>query len=306
MQRKSFLAILFFLIAGTLVSTVGRRDPDISLSAIGEMWNDVLRDTDQVGMKLTRLSDADEMRIGREVSQHVPRAFPVGSADSIYLNDVGDALLKGIQRPGIQYVFHIVEMPEINAFALPGGQIYVTTGMMAFVQSEAELAAVLGHEISHVDLRHCVEHYQYQETLRKAGAGGAGWMVELAHRLITMGFTQDQERDADSNGLRLAIAAGYQPEAAAQLFERMSAHTGEAPAPPANTPDGEVRQATIGALQAYFRTHPTSLDRSRRLQDLVDKNSGQFVGKTFYVGKQNLQQKVAKSKQEFPAEFERK
>ena len=82
----------------------------------------------------------------------------------------------------------------------------VTTGMMGFVQSNAELAEVIGHEIAHVDLRHAVERHQFQYRL--------GPLVELFHRLITMPYSADQELDADAEGLRLASAAGYDPAAA--------------------------------------------------------------------------------------------
>src|SRR5260370_42098150 len=139
-----------------------------------------------------------------------------------YVEAVGQKVAMGRQRKGIPYQFLVIDEAVQNAFALPGGRVFIYRGMLEFLNSEAELAAILGHEISHVDLRHCVERYQYQYKLKALGS-----MLEFAHRLMIVGFTQDQESDADSQGEQLAIEAGYDPDAAAVLFERMKTHFGE-------------------------------------------------------------------------------
>src|SRR5262249_39795652 len=160
----------------------------------------------------------------------------------------------------------------------PGGQIYVFTGLLDFLQSEAELAQILGHEISHVDLRHCVERYQYQLALKKIGVGDAAPLVELAHSLVAIGYSQDQEFEADASGERLAIDAGYDPDAAAAVFRRMKAQFGEPTREQATTPLGEAGQAVGQAIGSYFRTHPPSEDRARQLSDMVASNHRRLAG----------------------------
>ena len=133
--------------------------------------------------------------------------------------------------------------------------------MMDFVQSDSELVEVLGHEIAHVDLRHAVERYQYQYRL--------GGLFELAHRLAILPFSADQELDADAEGLRLAIAGGYDPAAAPAVFTRMQRQLGEPASPHADTPAGELAQSVGGAIASYFLTHPPSGERARRLTELA-------------------------------------
>jgi predicted Zn-dependent protease len=142
--------------------------------------------------------------------------------------------------------------------------------MVSFLESDAELAAVLGHEISHVDQRHCIERYQYQLKLKTAGMPDElAWLTEAAHRLATIGFSRDQEREADAQGERLAIEAGYDPEAAVALQARMAAWFHERSPARATTPAGEVQQAIGEAIGSYFRTHPPSAERSQELQRIA-------------------------------------
>ena len=181
------------------------------------------------------------------------------------MNAIAAAMLPHVRRRGIAYRFHVVAAPPPNAFALPGGQILVTSGMMAFVRSDSELAEVLGHEIAHVDLRHAVERCQYRYRL--------GGLVELAHRLATMPFSADQELDADAEGLRLAVAGGYDPAAAAAVFTRLERQFPEPASPHADTPAGELAQSLGGAIASYFRTHPPSSERARRLTELAGRRN---------------------------------
>jgi predicted Zn-dependent protease len=303
MRRLRFFIILGVLLASVVLSAIGKDDGKVGLDSLRYLWSDTARDADQIGMRLTRLTDADEMDLGAEVAAPVLAEFHEDPDASIYVTDVARSLVPNVRRSGIQYRFHVIDAAGINAFAMPGGQIFVTSGLLGFVESEAELAAILGHEISHVDLRHCVERYQYQYRLKKAGAAALGSMLEFAHRLMIAGFTQDQETDADSQGEQLAIEAGYDPDAAAALFERMKAHLGESSPHNANTPVEEVGKAVGDVIGSYFRTHPPSGDRAVRLKLQVAEHSRDLRGRRFYVGKQNLAQHIARPRQEFPSEF---
>jgi predicted Zn-dependent protease len=303
MRKLRFFAILGVLLAGVILAAIGKSDGKVGLASLRYLWSDTARDADQIGMRLTRLTDADEMDLGAEVAAPVLSEFHEDPDASVYVTDVARSLVPNVRRHGIQYHFHVIDAAGINAFAMPGGHVFVTSGMLAFVESEAELAAILGHEISHVDLRHCVERYQYQYRLKKAGAGALGSMLEFAHRLMIAGFTQDQESDADSQGEQLAIEAGYDPDAAAALFERMKTHLGEPSPQSATTPVEEVGKAVGDVIGSYLRTHPPSGDRAVRLKLLVAEHSRDLKGRRFYVGKQNLALQIARPRQEFPTEF---
>jgi predicted Zn-dependent protease len=298
MPRTRFLLILGLLAAGATLTALGTADRNVTLSSLLDLWSDALRNTDQIGMRLTRVSDEEEMRIGADLAREIiVSSLPDPAADA-YIADVAQSLLPDVQRRGIRYQFHVIDSPAINAFALPGGQVFVMTGMLNFVQSEAELAAVLGHEISHVDLRHCIERYQYEIKLKKIGAPEVGAMVEFAHRIATSGFSRYQELDADAQGERLSIEARYDPGAGAALFTRMKAQFHEPDREQQTTPVGEVTQATGEALAAYFRTHPPSDERARKLNEMVAGKSGEY-----YMGTGNLHERVAMSQRRYPEEM---
>ena len=301
MLRIRFFLVLALLVGGAALATRGTIDRTVSLESLTELWSDTLRDTDQLGMKVTRVSDADEMKIGVELARGFSNAED--QAEAAYVSAVGQTVAQHVHRTGIHYQFHVVNSSAINAFALPGGQIFVTSGMLNFVESEAELAAILGHEISHVDLRHCIERYQYESKLKKAGVPEVGQIVELAHRLATFSFAGYQEADADAQGERLSIESGYDPLAAPALFTRLKERMGEASRAPATTPTGEVVQSVGEAAASFFRSHPPSEERARDLAAMVAKEQTALRGKSFYVGKQNLETRASRSVREYPGEY---
>ena len=99
--------------------------------------------------------------------------------------------------------------------------------MLDFLKTEAELAAILGHEIAHVDLRHCIERYQYELSLKRIGLSEVGGLIDVTRRLISVGYNKYQEVEADAYGTILSIETGYDPDATAAVFARLSKHYGE-------------------------------------------------------------------------------
>ncbi|HLX44129.1 MAG TPA: M48 family metalloprotease, partial [Bryobacteraceae bacterium] len=243
-----------------------------------------------------------EMQLGSEIAGQIKSWGAEDPEASKYVTAVGEQLLPNLNRKAIHYQFHVIQSPEINAFAIPGGHIYVLTGLLDFLHSEAELASILGHEMSHVDLRHCIERYQYELALKKVGARDAGAIVGIAHQFASLGYAQYQELEADASGERLAVEAGYDPDGASAVFHRMKIRFGEQHARPAETPLGEVGQAVGGALGAYFQTHPPSEERARQLSEMVAKNHSTLASRTFYRGVRNYKEKIPRSARQFPAE----
>jgi beta-barrel assembly-enhancing protease len=294
-DRRRFLATLGVLLAGGAAAGVGAGDESVDFSAVLETWADVLRDADQFGFRLTRVSDAEEMAHGRELAGRVGQWWREDAAWTRYISGVGANLAPHLHRHGIGYTFHAVEAGAINAFALPGGQVFLFTGMLAFLRTEAELAAILGHEMAHVDLRHCIERYQYELALRKVGAGPLGQLAEVARRLLTVGYRQYQELEADAQGVRMVAEAGYDPAAGIAVFRRLAQRAGERPAPHPRTPAEEAGQAVVRAMGSYFRSHPTSSERSRRLERLVARAQHR-AGRALDQGAESYRQRVPRSR----------
>ena len=299
MRKPGLIVILVLLAGGGALVMLGNIDRKTDLSAVLEMWGDALRDTDRVTLQATRVSDRKEMFFGQEMRLRLPSDEPTWTP---YVNAVGQTLVPYVRRTGIGYQFHAIDSPEVNAFAVPGGQIFVFTGMLQFLKSEAELAAILGHEISHVDQRHCIEKYQYELAARKIGLDGIGQIADRARLPIVIGYQKNEEIEADAQGARMSIQAGYDPSVAPVLFSRMQTAFEGPPPGRASTPEGELLITLARGLFDYFHSHPSSQDRMARLDDLIADNRRHLKGKSVYVGVRNLQNRIPRSQQDDPKE----
>lgn len=184
------------------------------------------------GCSTTLLSPEDEREIGREQHPRILEEFGGTYADPAvqgYVADIGAAMLASSGQSGVTFTFTVLDSPTVNAFALPGGYVYVTRGLMALAGSEAELAGVIGHEIGHVTARHGAQQHG-RSVFVGLGAAILGAAIgdrsaaELLNRgggLILRGYSREQEFEADTLGLRYMTAAGYHPDGMASFLARL-------------------------------------------------------------------------------------
>src|SRR5437773_10618695 len=179
--------------------------------------------------ELTLMSAAEERRIGAEQAAEVART--IGLVDDpklgTYVQEVGQRLAARSPRRDVTYTFAVVEMAEPNAFALPGGELFVSRGLPVLATSEDELTGVLGHEIGHVAARHAARRVTRAAPLALVTALGAGitglvspavggllgGVGELANSALLAPYSRDQEREADRVGQEIVAGAGYDPAA---------------------------------------------------------------------------------------------
>ncbi len=289
-------AVIFVVLA------FSQADYRVNLSSVLNLWGDFVRDVDQVGLTATRVSDETEMEIGRGIAARIARQV-VTNEWSQYITEVGQRMVPHVQRKGIEYQFHVLRSPHINAHALPGGQIYVTTAMLEFVESEAELAAVIGHEIAHVDLRHSIERLQYEHAARKVVGRDLATIVRLGHQLLVVGFSEQQELEADATGLLLAAEAGYDPGAAVRFFDRMSGRIIWPVRVKPRTMTGEAGRAVSDVLVEYFQTHPRGSARVQMLLLAYVKNTEVWEDRSFYLGRTNLADRQSRLTSERDSEW---
>lgn len=176
-----------------------------------------------------------------------------------YVNSVGQSVARNTERPDVQYKFYVIDSPIVNAFALPGGYIYVSRGLLALANNEAELAAVLGHEIGHVTARHSAERVS-QGFLAQLGAvvlatavdaPGVGRAAGLGSELYIKSYSRGQENEADELGVRYLHRAGYDNFAMASFLDSLAASSNlEARTAGKNTPQID-----------WFSTHPQTENR---------------------------------------------
>jgi len=215
-----------------------------------------------LGQSLTR---DDEQAVGREEHPRILRQFGGAYADAqlaSYVAGVGQALAKVSELPELQFTFTVLNSPIVNAFALPGGYVYVTRGLLALAGSEAELASVLAHEIGHVTARHAAGRVQQAQrmalgsTPARTGAAGKDGVAEVGQdaTAYVQGYSREQELEADTLGIRYLARAGYDPAAMASFLAKLDAHA-RLEASLMGLPSDQADQMNIMA------THPRTADR---------------------------------------------
>ncbi len=223
---------------------------------------------------LDRMSDADEIAIGDETARQAEAYFGAHSsgsagAEQVYLQQVGLRVAARARRK-MPWKFHyIADSGFVNAFALPGGHVFVGAGLLQLMHSEDALAAVLGHEIEHVDLRHCAEMAQTEAHLRHLGP-----LAGLPLDLFVAGYSKEQELAADRDGTTLAVRAGYNYNGALQLFDEF-AHMEAEDEPEAGKAAGPLAEAaklSLSTASGYLASHPPSSQRSQRLREQASED----------------------------------
>jgi predicted Zn-dependent protease len=181
-----------------------------------------------------RVSDADERKLGEQVSLQLRQQFGVYQDKDVarYVSLVGKVLAQGSSRPALDWQFIVLDTDGVNAFAAPGGIVHVTRGVLGLIRNEAELAGVLGHEITHVTAKHTVRSIQKNKvvTLTAEEVGGSAGLsqsvlsrlAEAAYKnVINNAFDRDDEIESDTVGIALANKAGYAPAALSAVLQRL-------------------------------------------------------------------------------------
>jgi predicted Zn-dependent protease len=215
--------------------------------------------------EISLMSAERESALGRQAAQEVEQSIGLvrDPALEAYVDALGQRLAQRSPRRDVPYRFAIADMPEPNAFALPGGYVYVSRGLLAIVGSEAELAGVMGHEIGHVAARHASQRETRAVgvgvltalgTLVAGAAGGApaaqavSQLGQVAGAGLIASYGRDQEREADEVGQKLAAVSGWDPGAISHFFETLERQT--------TLEHGE-------RLPSFFDSHPMSRERAQ-------------------------------------------
>ena len=259
--------------------------------------------------QFTALMPAEqEASIGAQEHAKVEKVFGkfIQGPLQLYVNDVGQRVAKNTERSDVQYSFHVIDSSIVNAFALPGGYIYVSRGLLGLANNEAELAAVLGHEIAHVTARHSAERVsqgflaQLGATILSAAvdAPGIGRATGLGSELYIKSYSRGQEHQADELGIRYLHRAGYDNFAMASFLTSMArSSTLEAKAVGKNRqqanwfsthPQTESRVAEASAEAATYSSNAKVLNKDpyfKMINGMVygdSKSQGFIRGRKFY------------------------
>lgn len=232
------------------------------------------------GQALAPITDEQEIAIGQSAAQEVlsdPKTPPYTNAQvTSYVQSVGARVAQISDRPGLPYQFHVIASSELNAFALPGGQIFITTAALKAMKNEAELAGVLAHEVTHVAHRHGIEQLRRAMLAQGIAIAALGSTPALAQQagvialdLVLKGYSRTAEDDADRYGAIYSSRASYDPIGLAGFLNTLAQTLGDTP-------------------KAFepLSDHPIISERVKRIQQVIAEQrlSGTQVNAETYLG----------------------
>jgi len=272
MKRWIAFTFVFVLVAAALIESERQKiAAPVGPEAVLSLVADTERELRRLPVAFTRLSDEDEIKIGDDLAKFYLSEERFKKEDSkskivqAYVEGVGARVAGRAHRKQL-YKFHYISDPNfVNAFALPGGHVFIGSGLIALMVSEDELASILGHEVEHIDHYHCIERAQTEATLRKVPMGE---FFAIPVEVFEAGYSKTQELEADREGTRLAVKAGYSPLGAVRIFQTFDQlyHQQQARA---QTPQEELSHIALETLEGYFRSHPLPSERIAQIQTMI-------------------------------------
>ena len=216
--------------------------------------------------ELSLISEAQEIQMGQQGAKEVEQSigFYKDPAVNAYVADIGKRMAAASERPDLPWEFHVVDDAAVNAFAIPGGFIYITRGLMSAINTEAELATVLGHEIAHVTNRHSVQQISKQQlatlglgigSILSSDIAKFGQLASAGLGLLFLKYGRDAENQADRGGFRYALDQNYDVREMPKVFETLGRLSGASGA---------------GKLPEWLSTHPDPGNRIEHIQEMLD------------------------------------
>lgn len=249
------MRIAVFALIGTLAAAPAH-------AQFGNVLNKVQKAKEKVDE--LNIDDREERQLGETVSASLREKYGVVQSEELtkYVTLVGTALAQSSTRPNLNWTFIVLDTDGVNAFAAPGGIVHVTRGLLGLVRNEAELAGALGHEITHITVKHTVRAIQKSKTIQmasdEAGSGTArdrfiARMAQAAYdKILNNEFSREDETEADKVGVQLASRLGYAPRGLADVLRKLDAR---------NTERDE--------RNGLFASHPAVKERIDRLEKQI-------------------------------------
>ena len=233
------------------------------------------------------VSEQQEISMGKEYDPQVVATYGVYDDAEIaaYISDIGQRIATVSDRPGLAYEFKVLDSPVINAFAVPGGYVYFTRGILAYLNNEAEVVGVMGHEVGHIAARHSAKQIS-QQQIATIGLGVGSILSEdvakyagLAQAglgLLFLRFGRDAERQSDQLGVDYSTKLGYDATEMANFFGTLDKMSG-----------GES-----GGLPGWFSTHPAPDERVQNVTRMAQEQQAKHPAANYEVNREKYLRKI--------------
>src|SRR5712692_6966628 len=248
----------------------------LMITAIAVMPISAIAQT-KISYHSNRYQPSDDVKLGRQAAAEAERQLPLLRDEQVaaYVERIGQRLVANIppefQHPEFRYYFRVVNARDINAFALPGGPMYVNRGMIEAARTEGEMAGVMAHELSHVALRHgTAQATKAQKYAVGAGIAGilgtilagptVGQLAQLPIGAYFLKYSREYETEADLLGARIMANAGYDPRDLARMFQKIEAQGGGGGGFLSDHPSPANRYARINQEAQYLRVQERTRD----------------------------------------------
>lgn len=293
--------ILFVLLLGMGLSLMGilyLNKPQTPLkSTLAPAFQVAGKSTQAIDRALSGVipvGELDEKRYGEAIALRYEYLTDSSDSDFIYINDILGSLTPYAQKP-FHYRAFVLDYYFPNAFALPGGVILVTRGLLEAMDSEAEIASVLAHEVGHIERGHCLSAVKYELLLKKIDQQTLGTLADFAvNLLLRHSFSKTQEDQADEYAYAMILLSQYDPMAVGGAFRSLSTWSGDSAAGAAGSAD---------ILRDYFMTHPPLPLRIEKFSEMAGAWRQMHPEEKRYLGRSNLRARECLTKTVYEDEW---
>lgn len=277
--------LIWFVTANRINTPLGR-----TLSPLMELFGQSTKAADRMLTKVMPIDEVDEAALGDALKIRMDAMYGSSDYRLPYLQTLLGELAARSAKP-FQYKIYVAP-GATNAFALPGGIVIITEGMLDMLESEAELVSVIGHEMGHVELGHCFDSAKFQMLNAKLGGQTLGEIADFVYgALAHSSFSKTQESEADDYGFGMVTANAYDPMATSDAFDRLQKQI------------GRQNDKGIDPFRDYFSSHPPLALRVENFRERGKRYLASHAGEKFYVGKTNVHGLLTKTQAPDPNDY---
>jgi beta-barrel assembly-enhancing protease len=295
MSKVHYAFLVLLLLGGSFVVYIlyhKKSQPPLgaSFSPVFQLLGKPTKSADKALARILPINQMDEKEYGDAIAEEYLSYADKTDSNYIYVNRLLEEL-SGFSKKKFKYRAFIISTSFANAFALPGGVICVTKGLLDSMKSEAEIVSILGHEMGHIERGHCFDAIKFELAFKKIKSATAGQFADFVlNSLIRHTYSKTQENEADEYGYDLLVLTPYDPMECSGAFKQLQKEYGN-----------EHRKSDI--ISDYFETHPPLPMRIEKFEQNANQWWKEHKREKRYTGARNLRERITMAQQEYVEEW---